>query len=136
LICLILAVLALFVLQTILPASFRYLLAGPGTARRLHIALGPRDTQPPMPPIGARAERALGNLQEALPVFLTLALLHVFQGSEHALAIQGARVFLAARVLYVPAYLSGIFGLRSAVWVASWVGLGMMLVPLLNRGSL
>jgi uncharacterized MAPEG superfamily protein len=83
--CLILAVLALFVLQTLLPASFRYLLAGPGTARRLKIALGPRDTQPPMPPMGARAERALANLHEALPVFLTLALLHVFQGSEHAL---------------------------------------------------
>jgi uncharacterized MAPEG superfamily protein len=135
LICLILAVLALFVLQTLLPASFRYLLAGPGTAQRLQIALGSRDTQPPMPPAGARAERALGNLHEALPVFLTLALLHVFQGNEHALAIQGAWAFLAARVLYVPAYLSGIFGLRSAIWIASWVGLGMMLVPLLSRDS-
>jgi uncharacterized MAPEG superfamily protein len=132
LICPILAVLALFVIQTLLPASFRYLLAGPGTAGRLKLALGSRDTQPPMPPAGARAERALTNMHEALPVFLALALLHVFRGSESALAVQGAWIFLVARAFYVPAYLSGVFGLRSLIWVASWVGLMMMLMALLS----
>ncbi len=126
----ILAVLALFVAQTLLPASFRYLFAGPGVGERLRIALGPRDVQPPISHLGSRAERALGNLHEALPVFLTVALLHVAGRTPSASASVGAAWFLVARVLYVPAYLSGVPGLRSALWVASWVGLAMMLVAL------
>ena len=35
-------------------------------------------------------------------------------------------------VLYVPAYLTGVPGVRSAVWVGSWVGLAMMLAPFLR----
>jgi hypothetical protein len=35
----ILCVLGLFVLQTLLPAAIRYLLAGPGTGARLELAL-------------------------------------------------------------------------------------------------
>jgi hypothetical protein len=81
------AVLGLYVAQTLLPPTIRYLLAGPGTFARLRVALGPRDDPPPLPVLGGRAER----------------------------------------VLYVPAYLSGVPGLRSAVWVASWVGLCLML---------
>lgn len=126
----ILAVLALFVTQTLLPPTIRYLLAGPGVGDRLRIALGPRDVQPSLSPVGARAERALANLHEALPVFLTLALLHVALRTATASASYGAACFLAARVLYVPAYLSGVPGLRSALWVASWVGLAMMLLAL------
>lgn len=128
----ILAFLALFVVQTLLPASFRYLLAGPGTPQRLKVALGPRDSQPAMPILGSRAERALSNLYEALPVFSTLALVHEFRGTADGLAVQGAWLFIALRALYVPAYLSGIPGLRSIVWMASWAGLAMMLIPLLN----
>lgn len=128
----ILSVLGLFVLQTLLPASFRYLLASPGVGSRLKIALGPRDTQPPLSAAGARAERALANMHEALPVFLALALLHVLRGPGGEFAIQGAWIFFAARVLYVPAYLAGIFGWRSAVWMVSWIGLGMMTAGLVR----
>ena len=118
-IVLVLGVLALFVLQTLLPASFRYLLAGRGTGARLKIALGARDAQPPLSTTGARAERALNNLHEALPVFMTVALLLIFCGANDDLAIQGARIFLVSRILYVPAYLAGMFGVRSAIWVVS-----------------
>ena len=126
----ILACLALFVAQTLLAPTIRYLLAGPGVGDRLRVALGPRDVQPPLSPIGSRAERALANLQEALPVFLTVALLHVALRTPAASAVDGAACFVVARLLYVPAYLSGVPGLRSLLWVASWVGLGMMLVAL------
>ena len=126
----ILAVLALFVLQTYLPATIRYLLAGPGTLDRLRVALGPRDEQPPLSPMGGRAARALANMQEAMPVFLGLALLHVAKGTAEGLPTTGAMVFFLARVLYVPSYLSGISGLRSLVWGVSWVGLGMMIAAL------
>src|SRR5688572_10045074 len=107
---LILLVLALFVFQTLLPASFRCM--GRDPARPLSVALGPRDDPPPQSRMGGRAARALANMQEALPVFLTLALLNLFLGTGD-LALTGATVFLVARVLYVPAYLAGIPGLRT-----------------------
>ncbi len=123
----ILAVLGLFVAQTLLPPAMRYLVGGDGFRERLRLALGPRDERPSQSRLGARAQRALANLGEALPVFLTLALLHVHGRSAGE---RGAAVFLVARVLYVPAYLSGVPGLRSAVWVGSWVGLAMMTASL------
>ena len=128
----ILGVLALFVVQTLLPATFRYLLAGPGTGARLKIALGSRDVQPPLSTLGARAERALINLHESLPVFVTIGILLVIQGVNYGLAIQGAWIFLISRILYLPAYLAGIFGVRSAMWVGSWVGLTMMIIALMR----
>jgi uncharacterized MAPEG superfamily protein len=127
----VLLVLALFVFQTLLPGSFRYL--GASTGNKLALALGPRDNPPPQTTVGGRAERALANMQEALPVFLTLALLNMIVGTAAALALTGATVFLIARVLYVPAYLLGIVGLRSLIWGASLAGLVMMLPPLLSR---
>lgn len=123
----ILAVLGLFVAQTLLPPTLRYLVAGEGLGVRLWLALGPRDQEPPLPRLGARAQRALANMAEALPVFLTLALLHAQQGTDGS---RGAAVFFVARALYVPAYLSGVPGVRSAVRVGSWGGLAMMMTAL------
>jgi uncharacterized MAPEG superfamily protein len=77
-----------------------------------------------------RAERALTNMYEALPVFLAIGLLLVVRGVNDGLAIQGAWIFLISRIVYVPAYLAGVFGIRSVVWVVSWVGLVMMIVAL------
>ena len=45
-------------------------------------------------------------------------------------AVLGARVFFAAHTLYVPAYLAGVPGMRSLVWMGSRVGLAMMIVQL------
>ena len=127
----ILLVLALFVIQTLLPNRFRDRGAACGGAR-LAESLGPRDDQPPLTRVGGRASRALANMHEALPVFLTLALLNLFLGTG-TMATTGATVFLVARVLYVPAYLAGITGLRTLIWIASVVGLVMMLMPILDR---
>lgn len=128
----ILAVLALWVAQTLLPASVRYLAAPGARSAALLGALGPRDTPPPMPTLGARLERARLNLLEAMPVFLGLALVLEARGDAPPLAAAGAGIFLAARVLYVPAYASGVPGLRSALWVGSWVGLGMLVQAVLS----
>jgi uncharacterized MAPEG superfamily protein len=128
---LILLVLALFVLQTLLPACFRYM-SGPQAGKKLLMALGPRDDPPPQTRVGGRAERALANMHEALPVFLALALVKLILGPGD-LAVTGATVFLVARVLYIPAYLAGVTGVRTLTWAVSIVGLVMMLVPLLAR---
>lgn len=129
----ILAVLGLFVVQTIVPTALRYF-TQPALRPHLGDALRARDTPPPMPLVGSRADRALANLQEALPVFLGLALLVELKGVAAGLATQGALVFLIARVLYVPAYLTAIAGVRSTVWSVSWLGLGMMIATLLRAG--
>lgn len=127
----VLLVLALFVLQTFLPGLMREPAAtGPNLLRRL---LGNRDDMPPFTASGARAARALANLQEALPVFLALALLNLIVTPNAAQAVTGATIFLVARVLYAIIYIAGIPVLRTLIWVASWVGLILMLLPLLDR---
>jgi uncharacterized MAPEG superfamily protein len=129
----VLLVLALFVLQTILPNRFREP-APAGAGHKLSDSpLGPRDNPRPLTVVGGRAERALANLQEALPIFLALALLNLIVGTAAATALTGGWIFLVARVLYVPAYLSGVPVIRTLIWVGSWVGLVMMLIPLLDR---
>src|SRR5258708_2732281 len=125
-ILLVLLVLALFFVQTLLPGRFREPVA-PGQPGKLAENIGNRDHMRPFTVTGQRAARALANMQEAMPVFLALALMNMIAGSAAALAVTGAIVFLVARVLYVPLYLSGIMGLRSFVWSVSWLGLILML---------
>jgi uncharacterized MAPEG superfamily protein len=131
-ILIVLLVLALFVLQTLLPNRFREP-APAGASASLTEVLGPRDHQRPFTVVGGRAARALANMQEALPVFLALALLNMVAGSAAAMAITGGWIFLVARLLYLPVYLAGIPVLRTLVWAAGWAGLVMMLIPLLDR---
>jgi uncharacterized MAPEG superfamily protein len=128
----ILLVLALFVLQTLLPSRFREP-PQPGQKAGLVENLGNRDQVRPLTVIGQRAARALANLQEALPVFLTLGLLNLILGTAATLAVTGATLFLVARTVYVGIYLAGIPVVRTLVWVVSWVGLVMMLLPVLER---
>jgi uncharacterized MAPEG superfamily protein len=131
-ILLVLLVLALFVIQTLLPGRFREPAAA-GQAGKLAENVGNRDHVRPLTVVGQRAARALANMHEALPVFLALALMNMIAGTAAAMATTGALVFLVARIVYVPLYLSGVSWLRSLVWAGGWVGLIMMLIPLLDR---
>jgi len=128
---LVLLVLALFVIQTLLPGRFREP-APEGGQSKLAENLGNRDHMRPLTVVGERATRALDNMHEALPVFLALALLNMIVGTA-ALAITGATVFLIARVLYTAIYIAGIPVARTLVWGVSWVGLAMMVGPLLEK---
>lgn len=131
----ILAVLALFVAQTFLPNMFRYRRLAPEVRRQeVMKALGPRDEIPPAGVYGDRAARALANMQEALPVFLALALLLHSRSEIPQLGHVGAGLFLAARVVFVPSYILGVFGLRSAVWMLGVVGLFLMIAALIQGG--
>jgi uncharacterized MAPEG superfamily protein len=129
---LLLLVLALFVLQTLLPGRFREP-AAPGQQGKLAENLGNRDHMRPLTVTGQRAARALANMQEALPVFLGLALANMIVTPEAPQAVTGALVFLVARALYVAIYMAGVPVVRTLVWAAGWVGLAMMLMPLLDR---
>ena len=124
----ILAVLALFFVQTYLPAMAR---AASGDPVQLKFLKGTRDDRPDPTLIAGRMERALRNMFEALPVFLALALLTEVKGIAEGWTHTGAAVFFIARVAYVPAYGSGIVLLRSGVWSVAVAGLVMMIVGLL-----
>jgi uncharacterized MAPEG superfamily protein len=129
---LLLLVLALFVLQTLLPGRFREAPA-PGEPGKLAENLGNRDHMRPYTVIGQRAHRALDNMHEALPVFLGLALANMIVTPDAPQAVTGATIFLVARALYVAIYMAGIPVVRTLAWAAGWVGLVLMLIPLLDR---
>lgn len=129
----VLLVLALFVLQTLLPNRFREPAPAGSSDKLSDSPLGPRDHPRPLTVVGGRAERALANMREALPIFLALALMNMITGTAAAMALTGGWIFLVARLLYVPAYLSGVPVIRTLIWVGGWVGLVMMLIPLLDR---
>jgi uncharacterized MAPEG superfamily protein len=129
---LVLLVLALFVLQTLLPGRFREP-APDGVKGTLAENLGNRDHVRPLTVVGQRAARALANMHEALPVFLALALMNMIVGTAAGMAITGAVIFLIARIVYIAVYMAGVAVVRTLVWAVGWVGLAIMVAPLLDR---
>ena len=89
----------------------------------LRTIVGNRDNPPDMSVVAARLDRAKNNMLEALPFFLGLALLALAKGVETRQVVYGAATFLIARIAYVPAYVSGVPMLRSAVWLIANAGL-------------
>ena len=75
----------------------------------------------------ARATRALRNYIENLVPFaaVDLGLLVTHHAPEW-----GATIWIVARILYLPAYVTGLSPGRSVLWVVSVVGLLIMLVSL------
>ena len=78
--------------------------------------LGPRDTGFEVPGVSGRLVRAHRNLLESLPQFIGALLCVHAAGSVSSLTVYGAWVFFAARVLYIPAYVSAIPWLRPFFW--------------------
>jgi uncharacterized MAPEG superfamily protein len=74
-----------------------------------------------------RATRALANYVENFVVFaaLDLGLIVTNHGGGY-----GATLWILARAIYIPLYLSGVQYVRTLVWVISLVGLIMMWVRL------
>ncbi len=94
--------------------------------------MGNRDDPPHKSAIAGRLERAKDNLLEALPFFITLTALDLIMLDDLSAASDGALIFLAARIAYVPAYVSGIPVLRSLIWLVANAGLVVMALPLLG----
>jgi len=99
--------------------------------------LGPRDDLPEAksPRLG-RAKRALDNLHETLPIFLTLAILSIVLNEEGTPSMIGAVVYLVARVLYVPSYLLALSPWRSVCFGVSVLGLAALALPVVSHVSL
>ena len=88
----------------------------------------PRDVEPQAKGVAVgRATRALNNFVENYGAFVAMDLALVATGHTGG---WGAAVWLVARVVYLPLYLSGIVVVRTAVWTLSIIGLLMMLARL------
>ena len=94
---------------------------------------GPRDTPPsrPLSKTTARLQRALNNHFEGLILF-TLAVVVVTLGQQSTAVTQyAAYAYLAARILYVPAYAFGLTPWRSAIWAVGFGATVTMLIAAL-----
>ncbi len=92
---------------------------------------GNRDEQKQATGVPGRLKRALDNHFEGLILF-TIAVLVVLLGeSSNPMTEKCAWVYLWARVLYVPAYASGIFLVRSLIWSVGFFATALMLIAAL-----
>ncbi len=92
-----------------------------------------RDRPPtkPMSPLTGRLQRAMNNHFEGLILF-TLAVVVVTLGDQSTQVTQyAAWAYLAARILYIPAYALGWRPWRSAIWAVGFFATLTMIVAAL-----
>jgi uncharacterized MAPEG superfamily protein len=93
---------------------------------------GPRDEPRAVQGLAGRLQRALNNHFEGLILFTIAVVVVVLGNASSALTQNAAWAYLAARVLYVPAYASGVYLLRSLIWaVGFFATLAMIVVAVL-----
>jgi len=94
---------------------------------------GPRDTPPskPLSTFTGRMQRALDNHFEGLILF-TLAVVVVTLGNQSTEVTRyAAWTYIAARILYIPAYAAGLRPWRSAIWAVGFLATVTMIVAAL-----
>jgi uncharacterized MAPEG superfamily protein len=93
---------------------------------------GNRDEQRQPEGVAGRLFRALNNHFESLILFTIAALVVTLGDASSELTRTCAWVYLGARVLYVPAYASGVFLVRSLVWFVGFAATVAMLLAALT----
>ncbi len=95
--------------------------------------VGARDeTMPePTPQVG-RLERAQSNYFETFPIVAAAILIDAVAGLFSQWTAIGAMLWLAARIIYLPLYAAGIPVVRTLIFLASIVGVLMLLWPALR----
>ncbi|RVT82745.1 MAPEG family protein [Rhodobacteraceae bacterium CCMM004] len=81
--------------------------------------------------LAGRLGRAHDNHIEGLLLFAVAALVVAVADRSTALTAACAWTYLAARVLYIPAYALGWRPGRSLIWGVGWIATGVMLVTVL-----
>ena len=90
--------------------------------------LGNRDEEIETSVTYKRIARAAANLQETLPIFLTLTLLSMIMDIDNT---QAASAWLALRVIHLGCYTFGLAKLRSLSWVGSLIAMVYMAMQLI-----
>ncbi len=91
-------------------------------------AMSPRDTPRQLTGFAGRAQRAMNNHFENLLLFAIAALVTTMAEAGSPLTATCAWIYLAVRILYVPAYLFGWVPARSLFFAAGWLATATMLV--------
>lgn len=94
--------------------------------------LSPRDQKvPELTGVAGRLERAFKNFMETFPFFIAAILMVQITEMQSSSSMMGAYLYFWARLVYVPLYAAGIPGVRTLVWVISFIGLLMVLAALI-----
>nr|WP_295658726.1 MAPEG family protein [Polymorphobacter sp.] len=94
--------------------------------------MGARDgAMPPLSPVAERLGRAQANLFETLPLFIGAVLIAHAAGIHTPRTVLGAELYFWGRVIYLPLYAFGVPVVRTLVWLASAVGLALILIAIL-----
>jgi uncharacterized MAPEG superfamily protein len=97
--------------------------------------VGARDEPlPPPEPLVGRLARAQANFFETFPIAAAAILIVAVAGLEDRWTAIGAWLWLSARVLYLPLYAAGVPVVRTIVFLASVVGIAMVLRPAILSG--
>jgi uncharacterized MAPEG superfamily protein len=98
------------------------------TGRGLPWGVSTRDAPaPPLGTMGGRVERAFKNFIETFVFFAGAVLVANALGKHTAMSAIGAQIYFWSRVAYVPVYAFGIPFVRTLLWTASLIGIGMVM---------
>ncbi|MCX7889800.1 MAG: MAPEG family protein [Rhodobacteraceae bacterium] len=115
--------------------AVQYVLMAVAANRELgpRVTMGPRDhdIRAGLSPRTGRLVRALDNHVEALVLFTLAVLVVTLAERSSPLTAACAWTYLAARILYVPAYAFGLAPWRSLVWAAGWTASVIMILAAL-----
>ena len=94
--------------------------------------MGARDEDlPPPTPIVGRLARAQANFFETFPILAAAVLIVTAASLEDRWTAIGAMIWLGARIIYLPLYAFGVPMVRTLVFIASLLGIAMILRPAL-----
>ena len=98
-------------------------------------AMGPRDKKVELTGTAGRLQRAMNNHFEGLILFGIAVLVVTLSDRSGPLTEGCAWAYLAARILYIPAYALGLAPWRSLIWAVGWFATLVMLLAALFGGA-
>ena len=90
---------------------------------------------PALNPVAGRLARAQANFFETFPIFIAAVILALSTRTSpepDRMVTLGAWLWLGGRVAYLPLYAFGVPVVRSLAWIASVIGIVLMLMPALR----
>ena len=94
-------------------------------------AFGARDDPPRETFLSGRLRRAFANYLETLPAVLVVLIAAELSDRANEFTSYGGWIWFGSRVVYLPAYASGIRWLRSIAWGVATVAIAMMALGLI-----
>jgi uncharacterized MAPEG superfamily protein len=95
------------------------------------IAMGPRDQPVQLTGLAGRLQRALSNHFEGLILFTLAVVVVTLADQSTPFTHYAAWTYVAARVLYIPAYAFGLSPWRSAIWFVGFLATMTMILAAL-----